>query len=134
LSLGETHSQQVREEDPAEVFLTTLRSMLDQGAVTLAERNSMEQLELIVGWKDGKFAYLIPEAARVAVTRHLRDGGGHFPYSPRAINEALDSRGALIKSNDGKAARMVKIGRKSRRVLQIPIQFIEPIIQPNDND
>jgi hypothetical protein len=126
LNLGEAHGHRVREEDPAEVFLSTTGAMLAQGAVALAQRDSLAEVDNLIGWRDGEYAYLIPEAAHHAVGRFLRDGGGHFPYSARALNKALDARGALVKGPDGKGPRLVKIRGKAQRVLQIPISLLEP--------
>jgi hypothetical protein len=80
----------------------------------------------LIGWRDSEYAFVIPEATHHAVGRFLRDGGGHFPYSARALNKALDARGALVRGQDGKGPRLVKISGKARRVLQIPISLLEP--------
>ncbi len=126
LTLGERHGQRVREEDPAEVFLTTLSSMLAQGVVTLAYRDGGVDPDNMIGWKDTDYAYLIPDAARHAVGRYLRESDGHFPYSARATNEALNGRGALVKGTDGRSTPLVKIRGKGRRVLQIPLRLLDP--------
>ena len=134
LELGTAHGQRVVEEDPAEVFLSTLSAMLAQGAISMAERNSYEEPEGKVGWKDTEYAYLIPDAVKHAVGRYLRESGGHFPYSARALNEALDGRGALVKGSDGKGTRLVKLGGKNRRVLQVRLAFLEPDDEEAEKD
>jgi len=126
LSQGEKHGPRVQEEDPAEVFLSTLSAMLAQGAVTLCHREAGGDPLNMVGWNDETYAYLIPQAAHQAVGRYLREGGGHFPYSARALNEALDKRGTLVKGTDNRPTRLVKIRGKNRRVLQIPMNLLEP--------
>jgi hypothetical protein len=126
LTLGEKHGRRVREEDPAEVFLTSLSSMLAQGTVTLARRDGGDDPLNKIGWRDTDYAYLIPDAARHAVGRYLRESDGHFPYSARAINEALNGRGALVKGTDGRSTPLVKIRGKGRRVLQIPLRLLDP--------
>lgn len=136
LALGKRHGQRVREEDPAEVFLSTLTAMLAQGTAQLASREGTEEPVGMIGWKDTRHALLIPEAARQVVARFLREGGGHFPHSARALNEALEARGALEKGADGKGPRLVKIRGKGRRVMQIPLHMLEPDepVENNDGD
>ena len=128
--LAETHCQRVREEDPAEVFLTTLSAMLTQGKATLVRKDSNDPPEGMIGWQDQAYAYLIPEAVRQAIGHYLRESGGHFPYSPRALYEALEGRGVLVKSTDDKGLRVVKLDGKSRRVLQLRLAALEPAPAP----
>ena len=126
LALGDKHGRRVREEDPATVFIGTIASMLTQRIVRLAPRDGSGEPIGMIGWQDSEYAYLIPVAARQAVARYLREGGGHFPHSPRALNEALDQRDVLVKGSDGKATRLVKIRGRNHRVLQIPLDRLEP--------
>ena len=126
LKLGKTHGQRVREEDPAEIFLSTLSAMLTQGTAKLSHRNASEDLLNMIGWEDDDYIYLIPKAAHQAVSRYIREGGGHFPPSQRALNEALDKQGILVKGPDKRLTPLVKLGGKNRRVLKIPVNFLEP--------
>ena len=123
-SLGLKHGQRVQEEDAAEIFLRTLKAMLAQGTATLISKTALPDGNGVVGWSDGTHALLIPEAARQAVARYLRESDNHFPYSARALNEALEARGVLTKDAQGKLSRLVKIHGKTRRVLQIPINLL----------
>lgn len=133
-TLGEMHGQRVQEEDPAEVFLSTLSAMLAQGTVKLSHRDAGQDPLNMIGWNDADYAYLIPRAAHQSVSRYLREGGGHFPYSARALNEALDKRDALVKGADGRPTRLVKIRTKNRRVLQISMELLEPNEENDDEE
>ena len=116
------------------VFLSTLRAMLAQGKTALAEKNEFAEPDNMIGWKDIQFAYLIPEAVRNEVSRYLHDSGGHFPHTKRSLYEALDGRGALVKGNDGKATRVIKIRRKNHRILQVPLALLESIEEECEDD
>jgi hypothetical protein len=124
LTLGLKHGQRVQEEDPAEVFLTTLRAMLVQGSATLIQKGTDNRPLGMVGWQDGKNALLIPVVVRQAVVRFVREAGNHFPHSPRALNESLEARGVLKKDAQGKLSRLVKIQGKNQRVLEIPMKYL----------
>ena len=120
LSVAQAHDRRVRQEDPAEVFLQTLASLLAQNAVHVAPRDTVGEGDgggVEIGWMDESYLYLIPDATRAAVARCLRDAGGHFPHSPRMLYKALERKGALVPGKD-QATRFVKIGPKSRRVIQ----------------
>ena len=125
IRLGEAHARRVIEEDPADIFLSTLSAMLAQGTAILSHRDIATDLSNIVGWNDEEYAYLIPKAAHNAIGHYLRQGGGHFPYSPQALYKALDARGILVRGKDGKSTRQIKIRGKNQRVLQIPLQSLE---------
>ena len=125
-TLGETHSKRVNEEDPTEVFLDTLSAMLVQARVSLMDRDTLLEPDNMIGWSDSDYAYLIPDAARHAVGRYLREAGGHFPHSARALYSALTERGAIVRGKDGRSTTQAKINGRNRRVLQIPKNFLEP--------
>ncbi len=128
LSVAQAHDRRVRQEDPAEVFLQTLSSLLAQNAVHVAPKDAVGEGDgggVEIGWQDEAYLYLIPDATRAAVARCLRDAGGHFPHSPRMLYKAMEKRGALVPGKD-QATRFVKIGPKSRRVIQVPRQALDP--------
>ena len=110
-----------------EVFLTALTDLLSSGACVLEQKNKIIKYDLneIVGWCDSEYAYLIPQVARGAVAKFMASSGGFFPFTPNALYKALDAHGALMKGRDGKSTASVKIAGRTRRVLQIPIHFLE---------
>ena len=127
VALGQAHGQRVGEADAAEVFLTALTDLLSSGACVLEQKNKIRKDDLIeiVGWCDSEYAYLIPQVARGAVVKFMASSGGFFPFTPNALYKALDAHGALMKGRDGKSTASVKIAGRTRRVLQIPIHFLE---------
>ncbi len=132
--LGAVHGARIGESDPAEVFLSTLSSLLAAGNGQLAQKggSSSADGQEILGWKDDKHAYLIPDAAVRAVNRFLRDRDHHFSYTNSALYKALDGRGVLIRGSDGKSTRSITIGGKKQRVLTIPLNSIEPAADESD--
>ena len=126
IGLGRTHAKRVMEEDPAEVFLGTISAMLAEGAANLIQRDAMDETPNKIGWYDIDYGYLIPDAALHAVGRYLREAGGHFPHSARALYSALCKRGAIVTGRDGRTTVQVKINGKNRRVLQFPMGLLEP--------
>ena len=63
---------------PVEKYMSTLRSLLLQKAVTLSERNTDLDEGVGIGWHDAAFVYLHPDLAWQAVessTRRARPGG-----------------------------------------------------------
>lgn len=134
---AKAHGRRIAEADPAEVFLSTLTSLLAQGAVGLSPKDgksgwigSGDQ----IGWVDEEYVYLIPEAVRRAVARSLRDMGSHFPHSPRSLYPALLKRGALIPAPDEKSLTQVKIQGKNRKVLKLHRTALEPADDESSGD
>lgn len=70
------------------------------------------------------YAYL-PEAARRSVVEFLRESGEHWPTSERALDQALLKGGYLVVGKDQRPQHAVRIGEKTRCVLQIPLLYLD---------
>ncbi len=125
--LGLAHGKLVGEEDAAEIFISTIKDLLASHTVWLADKYSFNAIGSsgLIGWKDFEFAYLIPQVARAEVARLLQASGAHFPFTQRALYEALVARDALVKDSQGKNTISVKCGDKTQRVLKMPLRLFE---------
>jgi hypothetical protein len=135
------HTQ--REEQPAEIFMTYLRSAISSGLAHLStsEGNApsyaqqwgwrrdprSDDLDVYqskgswVGWlpspSQSDLVYLDPTSAYSIVERVARDHGEVFPVSKQAVQGALDDAGLLAKKSKGNRTTTVRYCGQAKRVL-----------------
>ena len=135
------HTQ--REEQPAEIFMTYLRSAIASGlahlstsegnAPTYAQqwgwRRDPRNDDLDVFLQQGKWVgwlpapgqsdlvYLDPTSAYSIVERVARDHGEVFPVSKQALQGALDDAGLLAKKSKGNRTVTARYCGQAKRVL-----------------
>ena len=95
-------------EKPVELFLSTLRELLQTGAVWLADAKYPEMPAMkpgeLIGYLDPpdfrpRRAYLLPQSAYSAVYRRMSEQGGRFPVSRTQLWKRMDEA-RLITSRD----------------------------------
>jgi len=133
-----------RQEQPAVLFMTYLRSAIASGLahLTNAEGDAplppaqwgwrrdprSEELDVYVpqgrrvGWTkhtslQGDLVFLDPSAAYTIVERVARDHGAVFPVSKDALVSALDDAGLLAKKNKGNRTVTARCCGQAQRVL-----------------
>jgi hypothetical protein len=127
LKIGYREAEHLRESDPAEKFLRTIATLLTQGAVHLAQRDQQTATDTntptgeLIGWRDRKNIYLLPDATKKAIAGFLDKAGEHWTTTTRALGEILRRNGYLITATDGRPQKQIRIGDKRYRVFQIPI-------------
>ena len=135
-------SEMVQEEDPVNIFLETLETLIIQEKVSLQHRMDnryvigSEKLDLI-GYVGGdvEWLYLIPGGVWNAVKRYLMAEGSHFPVSKNSLFKMMKNRGTVSADGD-KSSSVVKVKdhegvTRSKRVLQLKItdRLAEAILQ-----
>jgi hypothetical protein len=85
LTSGQSHTQFVEERQPHRLYLQRLYAVLQQGDALLLPKGIKREAvevrgrEVVVGWHDEAWLYLIPETAYSVVARVSRDMGEDFP-------------------------------------------------------
>ena len=123
--LGNQHRLRLAESDPAETYMTTIATLLAQDRCYIANSNRTEPSQGLIGWTDGSYYYLLPDAARTAVTAYLREGGIHFATTAHGLNGALKARGVLIPGPGNRLTVLKTLGGRRRRVMQILVSAFD---------
>ena len=130
------------EEQPAEIFMTYLRSAISSGLAHLStsegnappyaqqwgwRRDQHSDDDVFqskgnwVGWlpapSQSALVYLDPTSAYSIVERVARDHGEVFPVSKQALQGALDDAGLLAKKSKGNRTTTVRYCGQAKRVL-----------------
>lgn len=121
----------LKEEDPVNIFLATLETLITQGKVRIEDR--MDNTRIYVGDKDKdlvgyvdtslEYLYLIGGGVWNAVKKYLSSEGTHFPVSKNTLFKMLKNRGIVFSTNE-KSVHTVKVkddgeSAKCQKVLQL---------------
>lgn len=145
---AKAHVEATSGGDPATRFVEVLRSLFAAGRAHVRDKKTGEHPpgheELgwedetdektgsmyrpkrsaeFVGWADGEHVYLDREAAYAAVAWFAQRGGIPFGVKPRAVWGALKQAGINL-ADDGRTDTTAAIGKRTRRVVQIPRQAV----------
>ena len=129
--LTEVSLQQTRDmesEKPTRIFLESLAELLNgkQAAVkdlTAEDAKDPPPTERMIGFRDARYYYLLPNVAFGAVQRLCREQGQEFPVSLKALYKHLRTDGILDAGGE-KATKMKRIGASNLRLLWIPAERI----------
>ena len=107
-------------EQPTEIFIRKLRSLIDVGKVNLVERmiRPIDMPRNLIGYYDDENFYFESDAAYAAVIKSCYDVGEHFPLTQKALIKALKNEGISICSK-GECTRNVRVFGTSKRVICI---------------
>jgi hypothetical protein len=134
--LGRLQNRANEEADPAERYMTVLRSMLATGKASLKERRGTKGLDEfvrgddVIGWFDDQYAYLDPVEARRQVVLFCGQCGETFSTSAKELHNALAEKKYIIPAMEGDEKKNeVKIcgleGPGTRpRVLRVPVRLL----------
>ena len=134
LALAAKQQSQTEQEQPTHKFLRKLKSLIDSGAVGIAKKEISEDYPTLdpprlVGYEDGAYYYLDKTLSHRAVKKLCDDQGEGFAVSENGLAKALLSEGISEGDNEGNTTKIVKIGRKSRRLLVIPKDRLLKVIE-----
>jgi hypothetical protein len=125
-------SEMVQAEDPVNIFMDTLETLIVQGKVNIKNRLTDENFigdekEDLVGYLDAEIErlYLIPGATWNAFKKYLNSEGTHFSVSKNTLFKMLRDK-KLVTHEGDKSSSVVKVKdnegtAKSTRVLQMEI-------------
>ena len=137
LALAAKQQSQTEQEQPTHKFLRKLKSLIDSGAVGIAKKEVSEDYPTLdplrlIGYEDDAYYYLDKTLSHRSVKKLCDDQGEGFAVSENGLAKALLSEGISEGNNEGKTTKIVKIGRRSRRLLVIPKDRLLKVIE-NEN-
>jgi hypothetical protein len=146
IEAARAHTDATKGGDPATRFIELLASLIGGGRVYLRDRETdehptgweslgwEESSDLsktcdprrgadFVGWADGTYLYLDKEMSYVAAAAFANRGGIPFGIKQRALWDSL-KRSGMSMSDEGRTDTTARIGKKSRRVIQLPRELL----------
>ena len=126
LSVAAEQQSRTEQEQPTHKFLRKLKSLIDSGAVGIAKKEISEDYPTLdpprlIGYEDDNYYYLDKTLSHRAVKKLCDDQGEGFAVSENGLANEGD--------NEGNTTKIVKIGRKSRRLLVIPKDRLLKVIE-----
>ena len=133
LSVAAEQQNRTEQEQPTHKFLRKLKSLIDSGAVGIAKKDISEEYPTLdpprlIGYEDDICYYLDKTLAHRAVKRLCDDQGEGFSISENGLAKALLSEGISDGDAEGNTTKIVRIGKRNRRLLVISKAKIEEII------
>jgi DNA primase len=123
-------AQHASQERPEQLFLSTLRELLAQGAIYLRDKDGLRSLggaderAEMLGWHDQDYLYLLPRAAYTRICRHFRDQGSLFPVQLPTLAKGLKEAGWLLVK-DGRTTPAIRLEGKVQRVMVLKRTALE---------
>jgi hypothetical protein len=134
-------SQELRDEDPVELFLDAVPTVLASGRAHLASRDGRAPLcdasafgwqqrqhgdEMVwvpqgrtIGWVANAQIWLLPDAAIGEVNAMLREQGRGIPIARRALGLRLREAGRLVEHDEDTFTKVVRVGGSIQRVFVV---------------
>lgn len=120
------------EERPSHMFLATIGELLTTGTATVVDLTLMPENGVYtpkkghIGYMDGQYYYLLPEAAYVAVCEVYTKKGQAFPLTQRMLYKQMRSDELLTPDAVGnKSTRNKAINGKAMRLLWVSRRFLD---------
>ena len=122
-------------EQPTEIFIRKLRSLIDVGKVNLVERmiRPIDMPRNLVGYYDDENFYFESDAAYAAVIKSCYDVGEHFPLTQKALIKALKNEGISICSK-GECTRNVRVFGTPKRLICISKEAFNKSLPPDEDE
>ena len=133
LSVAAEQQSRTEQEQPTHKFLRKLKSLIDSGAVGIAKKEISEDYPTLdpprlIGYEDDNYYYLDKTLSHRAVKKLCDDQGEGFAISENGLAKALLSEGIAEGDGAGNPTKIVKIGKKNRRLLVIAKARIDEIL------
>ena len=133
LSVAAEQQSRTEQEQPTHKFLRKVKSLIDSGAVGIARKDVSEEFPTLdpprlIGYEDDEHYYFDKTLSHRAVKKLCDDQGEGFAVSENGLCKALLSEGIADGDGAGNPTKIVKIGRKNRRLLVIPKAKIDEIV------
>lgn len=133
LAVAEEQQSRTEQEQPTHKFLRKVKSLIDSGAVGIARKDVSEEFPTLdpprlIGYEDDEYYYFDKTLSHRAVKKLCDDQGEGFAVSENGLCKALLSEGIADGDGAGNPTKIVKIGRKNRRLLVIPKAKIDEIV------
>ena len=133
LAVADEQQSRTEQEQPTYKFLRKIRSLIDSGAVGIARKEVSEEFPTLdpprlIGYEDDEYYYFDKTLSHRAVKKLCDDQGEGFAVSENGLAKALLSEGIAEGDGAGNPTKIVKIGKKNRRLLVIPKAEIDEIV------
>ncbi len=133
LSVATKQQSRTEQEQPTHKFLRKIKSLIDSGAVGIARKGASEEFPTLdpprlIGYEDDEYYYFDKTLSHRAVKKLCDDQGEGFAISENGLCKALLTEGIADGDGAGNPTKIVKIGRKNRRLLVIPKAKIDEIV------
>jgi hypothetical protein len=133
LASGNDQARLIESERPSRRFLRVLLALVVQGKAVLTPKDEAKEAAIppqgcsLLGWRDERFLYLIPEAAYQAVAHFCRDAGEPFAIGFDRLKSDLRNEG-LSEVEAGRRTKTANIGNTTTRVLQVRRKKAEDLL------
>lgn len=129
INLSKRQEAQVKEEDPVEIWLDIIITLLVQGEARLEAYPGSSCSRIgngeIIGWHNSREIFMLPAAAWGVVKAYYRKTNSHFPITSKtAFFSMLRNRKIVQMGPDRKTTIKATIEGRSLRVLKIIEQSI----------
>ena len=133
LAVAAEQQSRTEQEQPTHKFLRKIKSLVDSGAVGIARKEVSEEFptldpQRLIGYEDDEYYYFDKTLSHRAVKKLCDDQGEGFAVSENGLCKALLSEGIADGDGAGNPTKIVKIGKKNRRLLVIPKAKIDEIV------
>ena len=135
LRLAVSQQSLTETEQPTEIFIRKLRSLIDVGKANLVERmiRPIDMPRNLVGYYDDENFYFESDAAYAAVIKSCYDVGEYFPLTQKALIKALKNEGVSICSK-GECTRNVRVFGTPKRLICISKETFNKSLPPDDDE
>lgn len=132
-TVAEKSNEHQEAQKPTAIFFDHLQTLLAQGAVFLADRETGESPEHVkpraiqVGWVDSlrNIVYLLPQAVLAEVKGFAEKLGTNFPFDSRTMGEHFEHEGLLTEKQPGRSTSQIRLGEKKHRVWALRLNDLE---------
>ena len=126
--LGDVQGDVVGDEDPAEKFMATLRTLIAQGKIEIVADLKQDLLPYggvqQIGWRDEEAAYLLPQATYSAGFGAMRAAGTSLPLKESTLWARLRTIGVLRPGDEGHATCKKMCGKGRPRVIVMSLKAL----------
>ena len=124
------NGDQLKQEDPVEMYLSAMKDLISNGRVCLLDLNrshdiSLSEREGIIGWHDDKGYYIDSQMSYKSVNDYYTNQNMVFVANPNTLWRQLRDSGYLIPDSKGNPRVQKRIGPTNRRLLWFPINVFE---------
>ena len=135
---GREQILEMEREKPAELFITTVRELLDGGAAVIQpiDKPTAAAPRDLIGYSDELYYYLNPGETFRKVQKSLQEQGSRFPLGKNQLFRTLAGEKKIVPAPNGSNVRQVKRGIVHAWMLWVPRYVIDGLtevdVDPDD--
>lgn len=119
--LMKEQKQYMTDQDSIDVFVNSLKEMLESKTVSLGEivvedkKNTARTSSNQIGFIDKKYVYLLPTSTFGKINMFLKQNNKVLPITESTLYKYLDNKGMLEKNKSNKGCKTVKLSVNGKR-------------------